>query len=71
MACLVAPPWGKGNLRHGDVTRALGLSFSKRQAWASRWSACSHYNIPLVHADASKQLLDVLAGTIDPENSAR
>jgi hypothetical protein len=30
MACLVASPRGKGNLRHGDVTRALGLSFSKR-----------------------------------------
>ena len=46
MACLVAPPRGKGNLRHGDVTRALGLSFSK-------------------------QFLDALAGTTDPENSAR
>ena len=28
MACLVASPRRKGNLRHGDVTRALGLSFS-------------------------------------------
>ena len=30
-----------------------------------------HYNIPLVRADASKQFLDALAGTIDPEKSAR
>ena len=28
MARLVAPPRGKGNLRHGDVTRALGPPFS-------------------------------------------
>jgi hypothetical protein len=26
MACLVAPPWGKGNLRHSDVTGTLGLA---------------------------------------------
>ena len=30
-----------------------------------------HYNIPLVHVDASKQFLGELAGVTDPERSAR
>jgi GMP synthase (glutamine-hydrolysing) len=30
-----------------------------------------HYNIPLVHADASKQFLDALAGVSDPETKRK
>ncbi|MFA5949040.1 MAG: glutamine-hydrolyzing GMP synthase [Hyphomicrobium sp.] len=43
-----------GLLRLGEAEQVVGLFRD-------------HYNIPLVHADASKQFLDALAGVSDPE----
>jgi len=43
-----------GLMRLGEAEQVVGLFRD-------------HYNIPLVHADASKQFLDALAGVSDPE----
>ena len=47
-----------GLLRHGEATEVVTLFRD-------------HYNIPLVHADASKLFLDKLAGVRDPERKRK
>jgi hypothetical protein len=54
---------GKGKVIHGLLRKDEGEPVVRLFR--------DHDNIPLVHADASKQFLDALAGTTDPEKSAR
>ena len=47
-----------GLMRHAEAEQVVGLFRD-------------HYNIPLVHVDASKQFLDALAGVSDPESKRK
>jgi GMP synthase (glutamine-hydrolysing) len=47
-----------GLMRHAEAEQVVGLFRD-------------HYNIPLVHVDASKQFLDALAGVSDPETKRK